>query len=64
MSRVEVDCIRQKCSSWRVVMLHVHLVVPAHEDGFDKINKECTFCSKSSPCGPQGRTNGKNEDES
>lgn len=46
-------------------MLHVHLVVPAHEDGFVKLNKECTFCSKSSPCGPQGRTNfGKNEEES
>lgn len=45
-------------------MLHVHLVVPTNEDGINKINKECTFCSKSSPCDPQGRTNGKNEEES
>lgn len=64
MSSAEVDCIRQKCSSWRVVMLHVHLAVPANEDGINKINKECTFCSKSSPCDPQGRTHGKNEEES
>lgn len=45
-------------------MLHVHLVVPGNEDGIDKINKERTFCSKSSPCDPQERTNGKNEEES
>lgn len=43
-------------------MLRVHLVVPANEDGID--NKEHTFCSKSSPCDPQERTNGKNEEES
>lgn len=56
LSSVEVDYIRQKCSSWRVVMFHVHLAVPVNEDGIDKINKECTFCSKSSSCDPQGRT--------
>lgn len=43
-------------------MLHVHLVVLANKDGIDKISKERTFCSKSSPCDPQERTNEKNEE--